>query len=367
MTTITSVDVDPLCIELHQPFGIATGTQTRADNVLVRATLGDGSTGLGEAAPFAAVNGESQALALATLERIIPDFIGRKVSRWRPLFHEIQERAEGCASAACALQSALFDAWLRSHRCSMWSFFGGTETTLVSDITVPTGDVAEAVRSTLEALALGFDVLKVKVGGAALEWDAERLVAIGTAAPNADLVIDANGAYTADEALGLLRLIGKTRERVRLFEQPTAAEDFEGLRRVMLEGKLDVAADESVRTAQDVVRLATLGAVSAVNVKIMKSGLGESLELVSVARQHGLRLMVGGMVESELAMSVSACLAAGIGGFSWVDLDTPLFMQSTPFVGGFARANAPKRNVLSVDVIEVGHGVTLAPNSLADR
>lgn len=367
MPTITSVDVEPLSIELFQPFGIATGTQTRADNVLVRVTLDDGSTGLGEAAPFPAVNGESQTLALGTLERLIPDFVGRQVSRWRPLFSEIEERAEGCASAACALQSALFDAWLKSHRCSMWSFFGGAEATLISDITVPTGGVAEAVQSTLEALAMGFDVLKVKVGGASLDRDAERLVAIGNTAPNAVLVIDANGAYSADEALGLLGLIGETRERVRLFEQPTAAHDLEGLRRVMLEGKLDVAADESVRTARDVVRLATLGAVSAVNVKIMKSGLGESLDMITIARQHGLRLMVGGMVESELAMSVSACLAAGIGGFSWVDLDTPLFMRNAPFDGGFVRAESPRRNVLSVDVIEVGHGVTLAPASHEDR
>jgi len=335
--------------------------------VLVRATLDDGSTGLGEAAPFPAVNGESQALALATLEQLVPDLTGRQVARWRPLFSEIQERAEGCASAACALQSALFDAWLKSRRCSMWAFFGGAEATLVSDITVPTGDVSEAVRSTLEARAMGFDVLKVKVGGASLDRDAERLVAIGSAAPNADLVIDANGAYTADEALRLLGLIGKTRERVRLFEQPTAQHDLEGLRQVMVDGKLDVAADESVRTARDVVKLAALGAVSAVNVKIMKSGLGESLDIITLARQHGLRLMVGGMVESELAMSVSACLAAGIGGFSWVDLDTPLFMRDAPFVGGFERAAPPRRNVLSVDVIEVGHGVTLAPSAHEDR
>ncbi|HEY6724347.1 MAG TPA: dipeptide epimerase [Polyangiaceae bacterium] len=359
MPTITSVAVEPLCIELHRPFGIASGSQARADNVLVRATLDDGSTGLGEAAPFPAVNGESQALALSTIAQLIPDLVGRQVSRWRPLFGEIQERTAACASAACALQSALFDAWLRSHRCSMWSFFGGTESELVSDITIPTGDAAEAVSSTRQALAMGFDVLKVKVGGTSLDRDAERLIAIAATAPDADLVLDANGAYSADDALGLLRLIGRTREQVRLFEQPTAAEDLDGLRRVMVEAKLDVAADESVRTAADVARLVERRAASAVNIKIMKSGLTESIDMTTLARRHGLKLMIGGMVESQLAMSISACMAAGAGGFSWVDLDTPLFMRSTPFVGGFAR----RGNALSVDVIDVGHGVTLAPLS----
>lgn len=359
MTSISSVTVEPLCIELHQPFGIASGAQARADNVVVRATLDDGSSGLGEGAPFPAVNGETQALALATIEQLSAELVGRRVSRWRPLFAEIQERTEGCASAACAVQSALFDAWLRSHRLSMWSFFGGAEPELISDITIPTGGTAEAVAAAHEAVASGFDVLKIKVGGTALEHDAERLVAIATAAPDADLVLDANGAYTADEALRLLRLIGKTRDHVRLFEQPTAADDLEGLRHVMVEAKLDVAADESVRTAADVARMVERRAVSAVNVKIMKSGLSESLDMITLARRHGLKLMIGGMVESELAMSVSACLAAGVGGFSWVDLDTPLFMRNTPFSGGFARSG----KVLSVDVIEAGHGVILTPSS----
>lgn len=143
---------------------------------------------------------------------------------------------------------------------------------------------------------------------------------------------------------------------MRLFEQPAAANDLEGLRRVMLDGKIDVAADESVRTARDVLHLARLGAVSAVNVKIMKSGLGESLDMITVARQHGLKLMEAAW-SSRSWMSVSACLAAGVGGFTWVDLDTPLFMRNTPFAGGFARNG----KVLSVDIIEAGHGVTLAP------
>jgi L-alanine-DL-glutamate epimerase-like enolase superfamily enzyme len=356
MTKITSVDVEPLCIELCQPFGISGGTQTRADNVLVRVHLDDGTTGLGEAAPFTAFNGETQALALATLRQLTPELQGRSVAEWRPLFSQIEEYAGASASAACAVQSALLDAWLKSHRCSMWSFFGGAEPELTSDITVPTGGVDDAVTSTQEALAMGFDVLKVKVGGGSLDRDAERLFAIGRAAPKAQLVLDANAAYSAEDALRLLDLIGNTREQVRLFEQPTAADDLDGLRQVMLDARIDVAADESARNATDILRLAKARAVSTVNVKIMKSGISESMDMVTLARRHGLKLMIGGMVESELAMSVSACLAAGMGGFSWVDLDTPLFMQNTPFVGGFER----RGKLLRVSGIEAGHGVTEA-------
>lgn len=359
MAFITHIDVEPLSIELHQPFGIATGTQSRADNVLVRVTLDDDTVGLGEGAPFPAVNGETQEAALSALGAVAEHFVGRSVERWRALGHEISEHLQHCPSAACALQSATLDAWLRSHRCSMWHFYGGSEVSLESDITIPTGGVDQAVASTRDAVTLGFDVLKIKVGGAPLDLDVERLRAIAATAPHARLVLDANAAYSATEALKLLAEMGEARQRLTLFEQPTAREDLDGLRQVMLEGSVAVAADESARSAADVVRLARANAVSAINIKIMKSGLPEALDMIALARSHDLGLMVGGMVESDLAMSVSACLAAGQGGFRWVDLDTPLFMQNAPFTGGYARAGAS----LSVDVIEVGHGVAHTPES----
>ncbi|MBC8011703.1 MAG: dipeptide epimerase, partial [Burkholderiales bacterium] len=64
---IRRLDVGPLDIPLHAPFGIAGGAQDVARNVLVEIELADGTRGLGEAAPFPAYNGETQAQALATL------------------------------------------------------------------------------------------------------------------------------------------------------------------------------------------------------------------------------------------------------------------------------------------------------------
>ena len=90
-----------------------------------------------------------------------------------------------------------------------------------------------------------------------------------------------------------------------------------------------------------------------INVKIMKSGVFEAWDMIRAAQAHGLGLMVGGMVETELAMTTSACLAAGIGGFTFVDLDTPLFMAARPLRGGF-RQSGPR---LRLDAIENGHGV----------
>ena len=79
----------------------------------------------------------------------------------------------------------------------------------------------------------------------------------------------------------------------------------------------------------------------------------EALDIAAICRAARLGLMIGGMVESSLAMTVSACLAAGQGGFSFVDLDTPLFMRGSPLRGGMKQEGP----LIRVDQIEAGHGV----------
>ena len=66
--------------------------------------------------------------------------------------------------------------------------------------------------------------------------------------------------------------------------------------------------------------------------------------------------MIGGMVESRLAMTVSACIAGGLGDFEFVDLDTPLFMGDDGLEGGFEQRGPSIR----VDHIDAGHGVSVA-------
>lgn len=353
--TIVEVSAAPLDIALTEPFGIATGVQASAQNVVVKLRLADGTVGIGEAAPFPAVNGETQSVALSAITAAAPGLRGFDVRRWRLLAAELREAVPESPSARAALEGAALDALCRMRKSSLWEFFGGAEPELSSDITIPTGSAGEAAESAARALAGGFTTLKVKVGGAPLEHDVERLRALTRAAPNARLVLDANGSLTQDSAIELLRAIGRIAARVVLFEQPTPAFDLSGLRAVRQTAQVAVAADESARSARDVAKLVVAGACDVINVKIMKSGIAEALDMVAAARAHGLGLMIGGMVESKLAMTISACLAAGLGGFSFVDLDTPLFMANSPFIGGFDQEGARIR----VDGIELGHGVQL--------
>jgi L-alanine-DL-glutamate epimerase-like enolase superfamily enzyme len=352
---IAKLSAEPLDIELSEPFGIAGGSQHTAANLLVTLELDDGTAGLGEAAPFPAVNGETQADALAALGDAASLVLGLDAARWRHVASGLRELS--APSARCAVECALFDALCRRAGISLWSWFGGAERELRTDITIPTGSTGHARRSAERATARGFSTLKIKVGGVALADDIERLRAILEAAPHSSLLLDANASLTADEALALLDALGDDQKRVVLFEQPTPAGDHAALRRVRQAAGIPVAADESARSAADVADIVRERAADVVNIKIMKCGVVEALDMIATARASGLGLMVGGMVESQLAMSVSASLAAGSGGFAFVDLDTLLFMRDAPLSGGARWRDA----AVCLDPSARGHGVVRRP------
>lgn len=359
MPAIVDVKFRPFDVPLREAFGIATGTQHVAANVLVSVELDDGTVGLGEAAPFPAVNGETQADALAQQPEARLALVGRDPTRLRPLAALCREAVGASPSALAAVETALLDAFTRRAGLSLWAFFGGADAELVTDITIPTGDVEHSVRLTLGALQQGFETLKIKIGGAALDTDVQRVRAIHQRAPAARLVLDANASLSSDEMLALLDALGDARSRVVLLEQPTSAGDLDAMRRVREGCAVPVAADESVRSTRDVLAVARAGAADVVNVKLMKSGVFEAWSMIECARSLGLGLMIGGMVETELAMTTSACLAAGLGGFGFTDLDTPLFMAERPLRGGFQQAG-PR---LRLDLIDNGHGVELCDSS----
>jgi L-alanine-DL-glutamate epimerase-like enolase superfamily enzyme len=352
---IASVAASPLDLELTEPFGIATGAQARAHNVLVRVTLDDGTVGLGEGAPFPAVSGETQAGTLEAASVLGRGLVGRDVEQLRPLSEWMAYAKAKEPAARAAIEQALHDALARSAGLPLSALFGGARAPLETDMTITTGDAAHAASSARAIEARGIGIIKLKVGKESPAIDAERLAAVHDAAPTARLLCDANGGWSEAEAIAFAMDVAKRGLPLELFEQPIAAGDLDALARVQAAVDVVVCADESARSAKDVLELASRGAARAVNLKITKTGVLEAIAMWHVARAAGLGLMIGGMVEAELAMTFSAHLASGLGGFTWVDLDTPLFLKDSPFVGGFGLDGG----TLVLDASRPGVGVTL--------
>jgi L-alanine-DL-glutamate epimerase-like enolase superfamily enzyme len=352
MFSVAKMTLRTLDARLHKPFGIAGGAQELARNVLVRVELGDGAVGYGEAAPFPAFNGETQASTVAAVERARAGVEKGTWGSWEELAASVGESIGPAGAAQCGIEMAVLDALARSEGRPI---FGPPRGILRTDVTIPLGPVEECASDARAWVSAGFGRLKIKLGRGAEDDALARVLAIHAAAPNAELLLDGNAGLTAPEATALLGALEARGVVPVVFEQPCPKDDLDGLAVVAAAAAVPVALDETVSTAADLRRIATVARRPfVVNVKPMKAGFLQAHRVYEEARRLGWPLMIGGMVEGKMAMSASACFAASREGFAHVDLDTPLFFAEEPFDGGYAQ----QADRIDVAPIRLGHGVT---------
>jgi L-alanine-DL-glutamate epimerase-like enolase superfamily enzyme len=342
-----------LDIPLREPFTIALARLTRVTNVLFTVALEDGTAGYGEAAPWPELTGETQETVLAIGQEAVPLVVGRDASRLRPIAEALRRRFSTQVSARAGIEMAILDAFTSAIGLPLFRFLGGAQDSVETDLTIPIVPADDARRLARDVVARGISTIKTKVG-TSVEEDVDRIVAIVQAAPGARLVLDANQGYTPAEALRFLDRLARVGVKPILLEQPVAARDLAGLRRVRQGTDVPVAADEAVRDSHDALAVAREGAADVVNIKLMKcGGVIEALDVAAVCRAAHIQLMIGGMIESRLAMNAAAHLAAGLGGFAYVDLDTHMLLADDPFEGGFRQ----DRGHLHLDHVDRGAGV----------
>ncbi len=351
-TTINSITVEPLNIPLLEPFTISTGTTSEARNVLITVRLEDGSTGYGECAPFTPSTGETQETALAAARECAELLQGKDAAHWRSLSKFLRSTFFSQATVVAGIEMALLDALTRSYGIPLYIFFGGASAFVETDLSIPMVTPEHGYELAKEAVARGITRLKIKVGGDIRE-DVARVEAIREAAPGIGLMLDANQGYTANEALLCLEALDDRDIRPLLLEQPVHKDDYEGLRYVTQHTSVPIAADESAYSAANVARLIAMGAVNVINIKLMKSGLVEAMDIAAVCRATHTQLMVGAMMESRLATSAAAHFVAGLGGFRFVDLDTPMLLAEDPFTGGYEQQGG----IYDLSSVERGLGV----------
>src|SRR5436305_4225921 len=351
-TTIRTITVEPLNIPLLEPFSISTGTTSDARNVLITIVLEDGSTGYGECSPFTPSTGETQETALAAAQGCAELIKGRDAAHWRSLSRLIRSVYFSQGTAIAGMEMALLDALTRSYGIPLYVFFGGAGTSVETDMSIPIVSPERGYDLAKETVTRGIRSIKIKVGGD-LREDVARVEAVREGAPNVGLMLDANQGYTANEALICLEALDNRDIRTMLMEQPVHTGDSEGLRYASQHSAVTSAADESAYSAANVAHLIEMGAVNVVNIKIMNPGFVEALDIAAVCRANHIQLMIGAMMESRLAIAAAAHFVAGLGGFRFIDLDTPMLLAEDPFTGGYVQ----KGGVYDLSEVERGLGV----------
>lgn len=290
---------------IREAFTISRGAKREA--VVVVATLSDGThIGRGECVPYARYGESVEAVAAAIQACAGPLADGLTRAGLGDLMPP--------GAARNALDCALWDLEAKRTRRRAAQLAGvGPLRPVLTAYTISL-DTPEAMAAKACAAA-AFPLLKLKLGGAG---DAERLAAVRAAAPQARLIADANEAWQAHETESLLAAAAAA--GVELVEQPLPAGNDAML--VEIARPVPVCADESVHDRASLAALADR--YDAVNIKLDKSGgLTEALHVADEARALGLKIMVGCMVSTSLAMAPALLLAQGA---EWVDLDGPLLL-----------------------------------------
>ena len=300
-------------------FRIAHGSRRTHRNTFVRIEH-EQWTGLGEASPSHYYGESPQSVegALAAFAAALGD---------DPFaLDAIDARLDGVmlgmGSARAAVEMALHD-WIgKALGRPTWRLLG------LDAARVPPSCVTLGMAEPDEMLAKletvkDFPRIKVKLGA---PGDVENLRLIRRNFAGM-LQVDANTAWSAADAVRVLRQIEPL--GIELVEQPVPRGDLDGLRWVREHSPIPVFADESCHRLEDIAQLA--GRVDGVNLKIMKTGgIREMVRIIHAARAHGLKIMLGSMVESSLALSAAAQVAPLA---DYLDLDGHWLLADDPFEG----------------------------------
>ena len=316
---------ETLQLELEYTFTISRSTRDAETVVWVRIEA-DGLEGWGEADP-SAFYGESAATVIAALqvyrtviegaqEPLHPESIER-------IERQLEARLAGNGAARAAISAALHDLQGKILGRPLWKLWGlepaeAPPSSFTIGIDEPSV-IAEKVRRARQ-----YPILKIKVG---TDRDRETLETVRREAPEATLRVDANGAWTAEQALAQIPLLVDF--GVEFVEQPLPPTDREGLRKVYEGSPLPIILDESSIVSSDIPGL--IGHAHGINIKLAKcGGPREALRMVHTARACGLRVMLGCMIESSLGIAPAAHLSPLV---DYADLDGAALLKSDPFHG----------------------------------
>jgi L-Ala-D/L-Glu epimerase len=304
-------------LRLRVPFRLSYGITEARRSFSVRLA---GDEGFGEATipPYYGVSDESMVTlweSLARSEAVFPDDPA-DIPAWIG--------PSGPAPARCAVDLALHDRVGRRSGVPLWQALGLPQPpALATCFTIAIHEPEEMARQAEAARA--YETLKIKLGSAN---DFARLRAIRAARPDAKLRVDANAGWSVDDAITLVRQLEPL--DVELVEQPVRKDDIAGMGAVQRATSIPVVADESCQSLADVDALAAVG-VAGINLKLMKAGgLAAGVAMARRARELGLRVMLGCMVETSVGVTAMAHLA---GLAEWLDLDAPLLIANDPFDG----------------------------------
>ena len=331
--TITKIDIFRFSIPM-EPFVIATGTMDYAQNVFIRVHTDGGFYGAGECSAFPMIVGETQDTCLVMAREFARLWKGTDALDIPARLRQLDDFTAGNTTIKSAFDMALYDIAAKNAGLPLYRFLGGEKRMVETDITI---GIASSEVMAAKAIAFkqsGAHILKVKLGKNAVE-DVERIKQIREAVGSEIKIrVDANQGWSFDDAVYALQALGKY--EIEFCEQPMRTWYDDRLPELMKLSPVKIMADESVYNHHDARKQIETKSCAYINIKLAKSGgMYEAKQIHNVAAQNGIACMMGGMLESRIALSAKLHFVYANPNMRFYDMDTCMLgHKEDPCIGG---------------------------------
>jgi o-succinylbenzoate synthase len=329
---IINIRTSTLKAPLKNPFITSLRRVDALEDLVVIIECDDGSVGYGEGAPTPVITGETMGSMIAAIEYIKPHIIGKEVEDLDTILSLVHHLILKNTTAKSALEIALYDLKAKAAKQPLYQMLGGTKTHFKTDITISMGEIDKMITDSLNAVSLGYDTLKIKIGDDP-QKDIERVKAIHSVLDkHIKLRLDANQGWTAKESVHLLHALEKESIIAEFIEQPVKADDIEGLRYIKERVQTPLLADESIFSVKDARKLLEMQAIDYVNIKLAKTaGISQALELADLSKAFGVKCMIGCMLEGPISVAAGVHVASAKADvITMLDLDAVSLLASHP-------------------------------------
>lgn len=333
MLTITHIDIYRFSIPMV-PFTIATGTMDHAQNTFIRVYTDAGFYGVGECSAFPMIVGETQDTCIIMAREFARLWKGKDALDIKARLTQLNDFTAGNTTIKSAFDMALYDIAAKNAGMPLYKFLGGKKREVESDITIGIASPEEMAQKAIGFQKSGANILKVKLGKGA-ETDVERIKHIRNAVGDGMKIrIDANQGWSFDEAVYALKALGDY--AIQFCEQPMRTWYDDKLPELMRLSPVKIMGDESIYNHHDARKQINSNSCDYINIKMAKSGgIFEAKKIHDLAAEHKVACMMGGMLESRIALSSKLHFVYASPNIKFYDMDTCMLgHKEDPCVGG---------------------------------
>ena len=315
------IEVKTKRLFLEDTWTISRNSSDYKDNVFVRIEK-DGVTGYGEAAPNVRY-GEDHQKTTDTINAVKKIFDENELWHYVDLKDKIFESITDQNCARCALDIAIMD-WVGKKLNAPLYKIWGLDKSKTPRTSYSIGiDTIEVIKKKVRA-AEKYPLLKIKVG----KDNDEEIIEAVRSITDKPIRVDANEGWKSKE-LALEKIQWLQSQGIEFIEQPMPSDMIDETRWLRDRVDIPIVADEAVKTAADIPKLAE--AYDGINIKLMKAGgPQEAMRMIFLAKAMNMKIMLGCMIESAVAISAAAHLSPLV---DWADLDGNLLLREDPYQG----------------------------------